>query len=103
MFSYCSRENVDRASDEQEYEGEILAEVEELEAESEEKYQRKLAEYKKQLEEWKLRRRKQVPTYLLFISLAWSPYHASNTLHNTVQTKTITSEKNTEVKILVEN
>ncbi|KAK2907561.1 coiled-coil and C2 domain-containing protein 2A isoform X2 [Channa argus] len=53
------REDVDRVSDEQEYEDEILAEVVELEAEREEDYQRKLAEYKKQLEEWKLWRRKQ--------------------------------------------
>lgn len=53
------REIVDRASDEQEYEKEILAEVIELEAETEEEYQRKWAEYKKQLEEWKLWRRKQ--------------------------------------------
>ncbi len=53
---------MDRASDEREYEDEILAEVVELEAESEEDYQRKLVEYKKQLEEWKLWRRKQVPT-----------------------------------------
>uniref|UniRef100_A0A3Q3M014 Coiled-coil and C2 domain containing 2A n=1 Tax=Mastacembelus armatus TaxID=205130 RepID=A0A3Q3M014_9TELE len=56
---YLRRENVDRASDEQEYEDEILAEVVELEAEIEEDYQQKLAEYMKQLEEWKLRRRKQ--------------------------------------------
>ncbi|XP_026201331.1 coiled-coil and C2 domain-containing protein 2A isoform X2 [Anabas testudineus] len=56
---YLRRENVDRASDEQEYEDEILAEIVELEAESEEEYQRKLTEYKKQLEEWKLWRRKQ--------------------------------------------
>ncbi|XP_044054572.1 coiled-coil and C2 domain-containing protein 2A isoform X2 [Siniperca chuatsi] len=56
---YLRRENVDRTSDEREYEDEILAEVVELEAESEEDYQRKLAEYKKQLEEWKLWRRKQ--------------------------------------------
>uniref|UniRef100_A0A671WJU5 Coiled-coil and C2 domain containing 2A n=1 Tax=Sparus aurata TaxID=8175 RepID=A0A671WJU5_SPAAU len=56
---YLRRENVDRASDEREYEDEILAEVVELEAESEEDYQRKLAEYKTQLEEWKLWRRKQ--------------------------------------------
>ncbi|KAI3369014.1 hypothetical protein L3Q82_025986 [Scortum barcoo] len=55
---YLRRENVDRVSDEQEYEDEILAEVVELEAESEEDYQRKLVEYKKQLEEWKLWRRK---------------------------------------------
>ena len=72
----CSRENVDRASDEQEYEDEILAEVVELEAESEEDYQRKLTEYKKQLEDWKLLRKKQVPTYLHL-----------NTLHSTVKIK----------------
>ncbi|XP_042339465.1 coiled-coil and C2 domain-containing protein 2A isoform X2 [Plectropomus leopardus] len=56
---YLRKENVDRESDEREYEDEILAEVVELEAETEEDYQRKLAEYKKQLEEWKLWRRKQ--------------------------------------------
>ncbi|XP_012716702.2 coiled-coil and C2 domain-containing protein 2A isoform X3 [Fundulus heteroclitus] len=56
---YLRRENVDRASDERDYEGEILAEVLELEAESEGEYQKKLAEYKKQLEDWKLWRRKQ--------------------------------------------
>uniref|UniRef100_A0A3B4FZ37 Coiled-coil and C2 domain containing 2A n=1 Tax=Pundamilia nyererei TaxID=303518 RepID=A0A3B4FZ37_9CICH len=53
------RENVDRVSDEQDYEDEILAEVVELEAETEEEYQNKLAEYKKRLEEWKLCRKKQ--------------------------------------------
>uniref|UniRef100_A0A3Q1BCK6 C2 domain-containing protein n=1 Tax=Amphiprion ocellaris TaxID=80972 RepID=A0A3Q1BCK6_AMPOC len=62
---YLRRENVDRASDEREHEDEILAEVVEFEAESEEDYQKKLTEYNKQLEEWKLWRRKQVPTYLL--------------------------------------
>lgn len=63
FFSQPSyRENVNRASDEREYEDDILAEVVELEAESEEDYQRKLSEYRKQLEEWKLWRRKQVPT-----------------------------------------
>ncbi|XP_074523807.1 coiled-coil and C2 domain-containing protein 2A isoform X2 [Halichoeres trimaculatus] len=56
---FLRRENVDRETDEQEYEDEILAEMRELEAESEEDYQRKLAEYKRQLEEWKLWRRKQ--------------------------------------------
>ncbi|XP_039985612.1 coiled-coil and C2 domain-containing protein 2A isoform X2 [Xiphias gladius] len=56
---YLRKENINRATDEREYEDEILAEVLELEAESEEDYQRKLAEYKKQLEEWKLSRRKQ--------------------------------------------
>uniref|UniRef100_A0A3Q2QNJ9 Coiled-coil and C2 domain containing 2A n=1 Tax=Fundulus heteroclitus TaxID=8078 RepID=A0A3Q2QNJ9_FUNHE len=58
-FKLYLRENVDRASDERDYEGEILAEVLELEAESEGEYQKKLAEYKKQLEDWKLWRRKQ--------------------------------------------
>lgn len=52
---------MDQASDEREYEDEILAEVVELEAEGEEDYQRKLAEYKKQMEEWKQWRKKQVP------------------------------------------
>uniref|UniRef100_A0A3B3VB92 Coiled-coil and C2 domain containing 2A n=1 Tax=Poecilia latipinna TaxID=48699 RepID=A0A3B3VB92_9TELE len=56
---FLRRENVDRALDEWEYEGEILKEVLELEAESEEQYQKKLAEYNKQLEEWKLWRKKQ--------------------------------------------
>ncbi|XP_063747553.1 coiled-coil and C2 domain-containing protein 2A isoform X2 [Eleginops maclovinus] len=53
------RENVDRASDERQCEGEILAEVVELEAEMEEDYQKKLGEYKRQLEEWKIWRRRQ--------------------------------------------
>nr|XP_061833476.1 coiled-coil and C2 domain-containing protein 2A-like isoform X1 [Nerophis lumbriciformis] len=53
------RENVDRQSDEQEYEKEVLAEVWELEAEEDVDYQRKLAEYKKQLDQWKTWRRKQ--------------------------------------------
>ncbi|XP_029904845.1 coiled-coil and C2 domain-containing protein 2A isoform X2 [Myripristis murdjan] len=56
---YLRREEVERAADEREYESEILAEVVELEAESEENYQKKLSEYKKQLEEWKAGRRKQ--------------------------------------------
>lgn len=60
---WCSRETVDRVTDEREYKDEILAEVVELEAESEEDYQKKLSEYKKQLEEWKLWRGKQVPLY----------------------------------------
>lgn len=60
-FQPCPRENVDRASDEQQYEGEISAEIIETEAEFEDDYQRKLAEYKKQLEQWKLWRSKQVP------------------------------------------
>ncbi|XP_047443097.1 coiled-coil and C2 domain-containing protein 2A isoform X3 [Mugil cephalus] len=56
---FLRRENVDRASDEREYEAEILAEVVELEVENDEDYQKKLTEYQKQLEEWKLWRRKQ--------------------------------------------
>ncbi|KAL7396300.1 hypothetical protein ABVT39_003795 [Epinephelus coioides] len=56
---YLRRENVDRVTDEREYEEDIWAEIVELEAETDEDYQRKLAEYKKQLEEWKLWRRKQ--------------------------------------------
>lgn len=51
---------MDQASDEHEYEKEILAEVVELEVEQEEDYQRKLLEYKEQMEEWKLSRRKKV-------------------------------------------
>lgn len=64
---------MDRVSDEQNYEDEILAEVVELEAETEEEYQNKLAEYKKRLEEWKLCRKKQVPTFLpaFFISVSF--------------------------------
>lgn len=62
FLCHCFRENVDRALDEWEYEGEILKEVLELEAESEEQHQKKLAEYNKQLEDWKLWRKKQVPT-----------------------------------------
>lgn len=52
---------MDRISDERKFEEEIMTEVLELEAESEEAYQKKLAEYNKQLEEWKLWRKKQVP------------------------------------------
>uniref|UniRef100_H2LIP8 C2 domain-containing protein n=1 Tax=Oryzias latipes TaxID=8090 RepID=H2LIP8_ORYLA len=55
---FLRRENVDRASDQQIYEEEILAEVMELEVEKEQDYQRSLAEYRKELEEWKLWRRK---------------------------------------------
>lgn len=51
---------MDQASDEHEYEKEILAEVVELEVEQEEDFQKRLQEYKKQLEEWKLSRRKKV-------------------------------------------
>ncbi|XP_034036438.1 coiled-coil and C2 domain-containing protein 2A isoform X1 [Thalassophryne amazonica] len=53
------RENADRASDEREYENDISAEVEELEGDMEEEYQRRLAEYNKQLEKQKLWKRKQ--------------------------------------------
>lgn len=60
VVRHCSRENVDRTTDEQEFENEVLAEIVELEAETEEDYQRKLAQYRKQLEEWKIWRRKQV-------------------------------------------
>ncbi|XP_019733890.1 coiled-coil and C2 domain-containing protein 2A isoform X3 [Hippocampus comes] len=56
---YLRRENVDRQSDERQYESDILSEVWELEAEGEVDYQSKLAEYKKQLGEWKAWKRKQ--------------------------------------------
>ncbi|XP_056132145.1 coiled-coil and C2 domain-containing protein 2A [Lampris incognitus] len=56
---YLRREEVERTSDEQEYEADILAELVELEVESEEDYQKKLTVYRKQVEEWKLWRRKQ--------------------------------------------
>uniref|UniRef100_A0A3P8UI20 Coiled-coil and C2 domain containing 2A n=1 Tax=Cynoglossus semilaevis TaxID=244447 RepID=A0A3P8UI20_CYNSE len=56
---YLRKENVDQASDEHDHEEEILAEVMELEVESQEEYQRRLAQYKKQLLEWKLSRKKQ--------------------------------------------
>ncbi|CAJ1059940.1 coiled-coil and C2 domain-containing protein 2A isoform X4 [Xyrichtys novacula] len=56
---FLRRVNVDPATDEREYEDEILAEIMELESESGEDYQRKLAEYMRQLEEWKLWRGKQ--------------------------------------------
>ena len=58
--SCCCREEVDRASDERECEAEILAEVSELQAESREDYERKVAEYKTHLEEWKTWKKKQV-------------------------------------------
>nr|XP_057930395.1 coiled-coil and C2 domain-containing protein 2A isoform X2 [Doryrhamphus excisus] len=53
------RETVDRMTDEQEYEKEIMAEVWELEAEGDVDYQRKLGEYQHQLDQWKTWRRKQ--------------------------------------------
>ncbi|KAL1022565.1 hypothetical protein UPYG_G00029340 [Umbra pygmaea] len=56
---YLRREDVERASDERRYEAEIQAEVDELQGEMEEDYQRKLTEYKRQQEEWKTWRRRQ--------------------------------------------
>ncbi|KAM8887666.1 coiled-coil and C2 domain-containing protein 2A isoform 1-T1 [Synchiropus picturatus] len=56
---YLRRENVDQLLDEREYEGEILAEIVEMEAETDEEYQRKLSEYNVQFEEWKIWKRKQ--------------------------------------------
>lgn len=47
--------------DEQEYEAEVLAEVAEMQEESEENYEKKMAEYRRQVEEWKLWKKKQVP------------------------------------------
>ena len=51
--------------DVQEYEREIQAEVIEMEAETEQEYQRKVAEYSRQLEKWKLWKRKQVSEMML--------------------------------------
>ncbi|KAI4894240.1 hypothetical protein NFI96_025429 [Prochilodus magdalenae] len=56
---YIRKEEVQRALDEREQEAEILAEVTELQAESEEEHERKMSEYRRQLEEWKSWRRKQ--------------------------------------------
>ncbi|XP_061682296.1 coiled-coil and C2 domain-containing protein 2A isoform X4 [Syngnathoides biaculeatus] len=56
---YLRRENVDRTSDEREYEKDVLSELWELEAEGEVDYQRKMADYRRQLDEWKAWRRKQ--------------------------------------------
>ncbi|KAL2089530.1 hypothetical protein ACEWY4_014218 [Coilia grayii] len=56
---YLRREEVDRDLDEREYDTEILAEVSELQAESIEDYEKKVAEYKKQHEEWKSWKKKQ--------------------------------------------
>ncbi|KAK7919323.1 hypothetical protein WMY93_010607 [Mugilogobius chulae] len=58
-YSVEVKETVDRDLDEQEYEREIMAEMIELEAETEHEYQRKMADYKIQLEKWKLWKRKQ--------------------------------------------
>uniref|UniRef100_A0A8C4Z5I0 C2 domain-containing protein n=1 Tax=Gadus morhua TaxID=8049 RepID=A0A8C4Z5I0_GADMO len=54
------REEVERALDERQYEEEVLMEVMEQEAESEELYQKRLGAYREQLEEWKVWRRQQV-------------------------------------------
>lgn len=51
---------MDQASDDREYEKEILSEVVELEVEHEEDHQRNLLEYTKQLDEWRLWKRKKV-------------------------------------------
>lgn len=56
----CSREEGVRASDERDHEAEIQAEVDELQGEMEEDYQKKVTEYKRQQEEWKAWRRKRV-------------------------------------------
>uniref|UniRef100_W5JZZ7 Coiled-coil and C2 domain containing 2A n=1 Tax=Astyanax mexicanus TaxID=7994 RepID=W5JZZ7_ASTMX len=56
---YIRREEIQRALDEQEQEAEILAEVAELQAESEEDYERKLNEYKRKHEGWKSWKKKQ--------------------------------------------
>ncbi|XP_077464402.1 coiled-coil and C2 domain-containing protein 2A isoform X2 [Stigmatopora argus] len=55
---YLRRENVDRQSDQREYEKDILCEVWELEAEAEVDYQAKMSDYHKRLDEWKAWRRK---------------------------------------------
>ncbi|XP_077572874.1 coiled-coil and C2 domain-containing protein 2A [Stigmatopora nigra] len=55
---YLRRENVDRQSDQHEYEKDILCEVWELEAEAEVDYQAKMSDYHKRLDEWKAWRRK---------------------------------------------
>uniref|UniRef100_A0A8C8FAI0 C2 domain-containing protein n=1 Tax=Oncorhynchus tshawytscha TaxID=74940 RepID=A0A8C8FAI0_ONCTS len=55
---YLRREEGVRASDEQDHEAEIQAEVDELQGEMEEDYQKKVTEYKRQQEEWKAWRRK---------------------------------------------
>ncbi|XP_077081054.1 coiled-coil and C2 domain-containing protein 2A isoform X2 [Siphateles boraxobius] len=56
---FVRREKVEREQDEQEYENDIMAEVEELQAETEEDYQKKMSEYRRQHEEWKSWKRKQ--------------------------------------------
>nr|XP_046156563.1 coiled-coil and C2 domain-containing protein 2A isoform X4 [Oncorhynchus gorbuscha] len=56
---YLRREEGVRASDERDHEAEIQAEVDELQGEMEEDYQKKVTEYKRQQEEWKAWRRKQ--------------------------------------------
>lgn len=64
MWLYVCREKVEREQDEQEYENDIMAEVEELQAETEEDYQKKMSEYRRQHEEWKSWKRKQVPLHM---------------------------------------
>ncbi|CAM4682986.1 unnamed protein product [Leuciscus chuanchicus] len=56
---FVRREKVEREQDEQEYENDIVAEVEELQAETEEDYQKKMSEYRRQHEQWKSWKRKQ--------------------------------------------
>ncbi|XP_039507253.1 coiled-coil and C2 domain-containing protein 2A isoform X1 [Pimephales promelas] len=56
---FVRREKVEREQDEQEYENDIMAEVEELQAETEEDYQKKMSEYRRLHEEWKSWKRKQ--------------------------------------------
>ncbi|XP_009294855.2 coiled-coil and C2 domain-containing protein 2A isoform X7 [Danio rerio] len=56
---FIRREKVERLQDEQEFESDIMAEVSELQAETEEEYQRKMNEYRRLHEEWKSWKRKQ--------------------------------------------
>ncbi|XP_067226933.1 coiled-coil and C2 domain-containing protein 2A isoform X1 [Chanodichthys erythropterus] len=56
---FLRREKVEREQDEQEYEDDIVAEVSELQAETEEDYQKKMSEYRRRHEEWKSWKRKQ--------------------------------------------
>lgn len=51
---------MEREQDEQEYENDIMAEVSELQVETEEDYQKKMSEYRRRHEEWKSWKRKQV-------------------------------------------
>ncbi|XP_051947556.1 coiled-coil and C2 domain-containing protein 2A [Xyrauchen texanus] len=56
---FIRREKVEREQDEQEFEKEIMVEVSELQAETEEDYQRKMSEYKRLHDEWKSWKRRQ--------------------------------------------